>query len=316
LVVAVLSTSTTGPPASTDIVVRRPIIAFSCRSVFSLTSITRPIYKRLATIPREPGSRTTSKLVDVNDRGVGSILSTMTDGTNGKRVAILTGGTGGLGTALTKRLFARKHRIGATYLVPDEATAYENAFGKDEDELLLRRVNAVEPQEITAFMSEAYEHFGRIDALACLVGGWAGGKDVVDTDDVRFDRMLDLNLRSAFYSVRAAIPHLEASGGGSILLIGSRAALEAPAGQAAFNIAKAGVVALAKTAALEVEEANIAVNVILPSVIDTPATREALPFSDYVKWPTPDEIAAVAEYLLSGESVVISGAAIPVYGKA
>ena len=73
--------------------------------------------------------------------------------------------------------------------------------------------------------------------------------------------------------------------------------------------------ALAKTVALEVEDANITVNVQLPAVIDTPATRKALPYSDYVKWPTPDEIAAVAEYLLSGDSVVISGAAIPVYGR-
>ena len=231
-------------------------------------------------------------------------------------VAIVTGATGGLGTALTRRLLAKGYRIGATYLVPDEATEYENTFGSDEDELLLRRVNAVEADEITDFMAAAYEHFGRIDSVAALVGGWAGGRDVSQTDDVRFERMLDLNLRSAFYTVRAALPHLEASGGGSLLLIGSRAAVDAPAGQAAFNIAKAGVVALAKTVALEVEDANITVNVLLPAVIDTPATREALPYADYVKWPTPDEIAAVAEYLLSGDSAVISGAAIPVYGKA
>ena len=74
------------------------------------------------------------------------------------------------------------------------------------------------------------------------------------------------------------------------------------------------MVALAKTAALEVEHAGITVNVILPSLIDTPHTRAALPYSDYVKWPTPDEIAAVAEYILTGESAVISGASIPVYG--
>ena len=233
-----------------------------------------------------------------------------------QRVAILTGATGGLGTALTKRLLDGRHRIGATYLIPEEATEYENAFARDEDEMFLRRVNAVEPDEITEFMGNVFDHFGRIDAVACLVGGWAGGRDVSDTDNVRFDRMLDLNLRSAFYTVRAAIPHLEATGGGSILLISSRGAIDSPPGQAAFNIAKAGVVALAKTVALELEESNITVNVILPAVIDTPATREALPYSDYVKWPTPDEIAAVADYLLSGESVVISGAAIPVYGKA
>ena len=231
-------------------------------------------------------------------------------------VAILTGATGWLGTALTTRLLAKGYRIGATYLIPDEADEYEERFPYDEDRLVLRRVNAVEREKIDGFMASIASRFGRVDVVGALVGGWAGGRDVADTDDIRFDRMIDLNLRSAFCTVRAAIPYLEAGGGGRILLVGSRAAVDTPPGQAAFNIAKAGVVSLAKTAALELEEADITVNVILPSVIDTPATRATLPYSDYVKWPTPDEIAAVAEYILTGESGVMSGAAVPVYGKA
>ena len=231
-------------------------------------------------------------------------------------VAVLTGATGWLGTALTTRLLAKGYRIGATYLIPDEAVGYEERFPYDEDRLVLRRVNAVEREKIDGFMASIASRFGRVDVVGALVGGWAGGRDVADTDDIRFDRMIDLNLRSAFCTVRAAIPYLEAGGGGRILLVGSRAAVDTPPGQAAFNIAKAGVVALAKTAALELEEADITVNVILPTVIDTPATRAALPYSDYVKWPTPDEIAAVAEYILTGESGVMSGAAVPVYGKA
>ena len=230
-------------------------------------------------------------------------------------VAVLTGATGWLGTALTKRLLAKGYRIGATYLIPLEADEYEDRFPYDEDRLVLRRVNAVEPEQIGGFMESTASRFGRIDAVAALVGGWAGGRDVADTDDMRFDRMIDLNLRSAFCTVRAAIPFLVAGGGGRILLVGSRAAVDTPPGQAAFNIAKAGVVALAKTAALELEEADVTVNVILPSVIDTPRTRATLPYSDYVKWPTPEEIAAVADYILTGESGVMSGAAIPVYGK-
>lgn len=231
-------------------------------------------------------------------------------------VAVLTGATGWLGTALTTRLLAKGYRIGATYLIPDEAVGYEERFPYDEDRLVLRRVNAVEREKIDGFMASIAARFGRVDVVGALVGGWAGGRDVADTDDIRFDRMIDLNLRSAFCTVRAAIPYLEAGGGGRILLVGSRAAVDTPPGQAAFNIAKAGVVALAKTAALELEEADITVNVILPTVIDTPATRATLPYSDYVKWPTPDEIAAVAEYILTGESGVMSGAAVPVYGKA
>jgi NAD(P)-dependent dehydrogenase (short-subunit alcohol dehydrogenase family) len=152
--------------------------------------------------------------------------------------------------------------------------------------------------------------------MVALVGGWAGGRDVDETDDVRFERMLDLNLRSAFYSVRAALPHLKQAGWGRIILVGSRAAVDYPSGQAAFNIAKAGVVALGKSVAQELDGTGVTANVLMPSVIDTPATRESLPFADYVNWPTPDEIAAVAEFLLSEESEVINGAEIPVYGRA
>ena len=231
-------------------------------------------------------------------------------------VAVITGATGWLGTALTRRLLAKGYRIGATYLRPAEADDYENRFPFDEDRLVLRRVNVVEPQEIGDFMDSVASRFGRMDAVAALVGGWAGGRDIAETDDVRFDMMIDLNLRSAFCTLRAAIPHLKVSGGGRVLMIGSRAVTETPPGQAAFNAAKAGVVALAQTAAQELEDENTTVNVILPSVIDTPLTREAFPYAEYVSWPTPDEIAAVADYVLTGESAVMSGAAIPVYGKA
>lgn len=231
------------------------------------------------------------------------------------RVAVVTGATGWLGSAVVGRILAKGYQVGATYLTPSEAEELEERFPYGRDRLMLRRVNAVERDQIDGFMNSVAARFGRIDAVAALVGGWAGGRDVATTDDIRFDRMIDLNLRSAFCTVRAAIPHLERAGGGRILLVGSRAAVDTPPGQAAFNIAKAGVIALAKTAALEVEDAGITVNVILPSVIDTPTTRAALPYSDYVNWPTPDEIAGVAEYVLTGESAVISGAAIPVFGK-
>ena len=230
-------------------------------------------------------------------------------------VAVIVGATGGLGTALTGRLIRQGYRIGATYLRPIETDDFEERFPFDEDQLVLRRVNATESGEVEDFLARVASRFGRIDAVASLAGGWAAGRDVKDTDDVRFDWMIDLNLRSAFYAVRAAIPHLEGNGG-RILLVGSRASVDNPPGQAAFNIAKAGVVALARTAAAELEDAGVTVNVILPSVIDTPATRRALPFAEYVKWPTPDEIAAVAEFILTGESGVMSGAVVPVYGRA
>lgn len=232
-----------------------------------------------------------------------------------QRVAVLTGGTGGLGTALAKRLAAKGHRLAVTYVRPEESRAFESVLDLDEEQLLLRRVDASNPEEMEAFLNEAKERFGSVDIVCSLVGGWAGGRDIEETSDVRFERMLDLNLVSAFNTLRASIPHLRASEAGRVVLVGSRAAIDTPAGQAAFNVAKAGVVALAKSASVELDDTNITVNVVMPSVIDTPATREALPFADYVHWPTPDEIAKVIEFLVSPESEVVSGGVIPVYGK-
>jgi NAD(P)-dependent dehydrogenase (short-subunit alcohol dehydrogenase family) len=202
-----------------------------------------------------------------------------------------------------------------TYLLPEEAERFESQFEVDDDRISLRRVDATNPEAIGGLMKEIAEQFGAIHVVCALVGGWAGGRDVEDTDDLRFERMIDLNLRSAFYTARAALPHLKAAGWGRLLLVGSRAAFDTPGGQAAFNAAKAGVVALGKTIAQELDGTKVTCNVLLPSVIDTPATRATAPYADYITWPTPDEIAAVAEFLISEGSGVINGAAIPVFGR-
>ncbi|MDX1450722.1 MAG: SDR family NAD(P)-dependent oxidoreductase, partial [Acidimicrobiia bacterium] len=124
------------------------------------------------------------------------------------RTIVIVGGTGGLGTALTRRLIRSDARIAVTYLLPEEATSFEDEFGTDESQILLRRVDATDPGAMEDFVSDVKSHWGPFNGLAALVGGWAGGRDVEATDDVRFDRMIDLNLRSAFNSVRASIPLL------------------------------------------------------------------------------------------------------------
>jgi NAD(P)-dependent dehydrogenase (short-subunit alcohol dehydrogenase family) len=232
------------------------------------------------------------------------------------KTVVITGGTGGLGTALVRRLVRSDHRIAVSYLLPEEAQTFEDEFEVDEERIVLTRVDCTNAESVNAFIKEVAERWGSVDMLCSLVGGWAGGRDVEETDDLRFERMIDLNLRSAFYAVRAVIPHMKAGEWGRIILVGSRGAIEFPEAQAAFNIAKAGVMALGRSVATELEGTGVTANVLVPAVIDTPATRRSLPYADYVNWPTPDEIAAVAEFVLSEESGVMNGALVPVYGRA
>ena len=229
-------------------------------------------------------------------------------------VAILTGGTGGLGREVAARLADRGFRLAITYLVPEEANHVEELLRLPEDRLLLKRVDWTDGEAASDFTKEAVEGLGGLNVLACLVGGWSGGRDVEETDDVRFERMIDLNLRSSFNAARAAIPHLRAADWGRVIMVGSRSAIDPPSGQAMYNVAKAGVIALAQSIAEEVSEAEVTSNVVLPALIDTPAFRQVVPFANYVDWPTPGEIAAVIDFLASEESSVINGAMIPVYG--
>ena len=230
--------------------------------------------------------------------------------------AVVTGGTGALGRALVPMLVRRNFRLAITYIIPDEARQLEELIDLDEDQMMLRRVDTTDAEAVNVFMKDTVEAFGEINVLCSLVGGWAGGRDISETDNLRFDRMIDLNLRSTFNTLRAAIPHMREADWGRIIAVGSKAAVDTPAGQAAFNMAKAGVAALISSAARELDDTTVTANVILPTVIDTPATRAALPYADYVNWPKPEEIAGVIDFLASPGSVVINGASIPVYGGA
>ena len=237
---------------------------------------------------------------------------------NAANVGIVTGGTGSVGRELLPLLVRRSFKLGVTYIIPEEATELEaeleSSLDLSEDEILLRRIDASDAQAMDKFTQEVVDAFGGLNVLVCLVGGWLGGRDVDETDDVRFDRMIDLNLRSSFNAVRAAIPHFKQQEWGRIVLMGSRHAIDTPSGQAAYNIAKAGVGALGRSVAAELADYNITCNVLLPSVIDTPTTRAALPYAEYVNWPKPEEIANVIDFLTSHRSVVIDGAEIPVWG--
>lgn len=156
--------------------------------------------------------------------------------------------------------------------------------------------------------------FGRIDILAHLVGGFAGGKTIAETDTATFQRMLDLNLNSTFHVLRAVIPLMRRAGTGRIVAIGSRTA-EDPGPGVAYSASKAALVSLLRTVAAENKDLAITANVILPGTMDTPANRQAMPGADTSKWVQPASVASLIVWLANDAGKDVNGAVIPVYGR-
>ncbi len=161
---------------------------------------------------------------------------------------------------------------------------------------------------------------GRADAplgaAVNLVGGFAQGGRVHETPVEDFEAQLTLNLRPTYLVCAAALPHLLAAGGGAVVCVSSRAALRPFPGAAGYITAKAGVLALVDALAAEYRRDGVRVNAIVPSVIDTPANRRAQPDADHAKWVLPEEIADVVRFLCADGSGVVSGAHVPVFGRA
>jgi NAD(P)-dependent dehydrogenase (short-subunit alcohol dehydrogenase family) len=149
-----------------------------------------------------------------------------------------------------------------------------------------------------------------------LVGGYTAGGRVHETPIEEFDAQFRVNLRPTYLVTQAALPSLIAAGGGSIVCVGTRAALRPFSGAAGYISSKAAVIAFVAALAVEYRDEGVRANAILPSVIDTPANRASMPNGDFGKWVKPAAIAGVIAHLLSDDSAPTSGAAVPVYGRA
>jgi len=223
------------------------------------------------------------------------------------KVIVITGAKGGLGTFVTHAfLMAGARVVGVSRSITGEdfpqegftAMAAELSSGDHAQKL----IDAVAART------------GRIDGLVHLMGGFTGGFPVAETDDVTFDRMIDMNLRSAFHMIRAVLPPMRAQGFGRIIAIGSKAAVEPAAMAGIYAASKAALVSLIRTVARENVDRGIAANVVLPGTMDTPANRSAVPDADFSKWVNPCQVAGLLVHLASDRSAHINGAAIPIYG--
>jgi NAD(P)-dependent dehydrogenase (short-subunit alcohol dehydrogenase family) len=226
--------------------------------------------------------------------------------------AIVTGGTGGLGSAVVERLLNDGWRVVVPWIMENEL---ERVPARDGLELiradLFDQTAVAEVVELGASDASA-----PLRGVVNLVGGFAAGARIHETPIEDFERQFRLNLRPTYLMTAAAVPHLLSGGGGSIVCVGTRAALQPFSGAAGYVSSKAAVIAFAQAAAVEYKNDGIRCNAILPSVIDTPGNRTAMPKADFAKWVKPAEIAGVIAFLLSDDSRPTSGAAVPVYGRA
>ena len=232
------------------------------------------------------------------------------------KVALITGGTGALGRAVTAAFVEAGAAVAVTYVVDPEVPECKVCLGPWADAPLFLKADVTVEAEVKKLVQTVVERLGRVDILLNLVGGYVGDLPVKELPEATWDHMVNINLKSAFLCCKHAVPVMQRGGGGRIVTVSSRAALKVFPGISAYATAKAGLLAFTETLASEVLKDNITVNAILPSVIDTPANRKAMPGADASVWVKPEEIARVLLFLCSEASREISGAAVPIYGRA
>ena len=231
------------------------------------------------------------------------------------KVALVAGGTGGLGRAVSLAFLEQGSKVFVTYRRAQEFQVLTKMAGENASRLVGQNVDVTDETAVQQFVQGIVAEHGRLDFLVNAVGAYVGGVKLWELDPKVFDQMLTLNLRSGFMLSRAVVPVMLKQGSGAIVNVAAKAALDHSAGAAAYAASKAAAVAMMDSLAADVKGTGVRVNSILPSIIDTEVNRKAMPGADFSKWPKPEEIARVILFLCSDDARVVHGAAIPVYGE-
>lgn len=225
-------------------------------------------------------------------------------------VILITGAAGHLGRAVAHDFAQRGAR---RVLLDVSAQALQGAFSPDANTLLLP-VNLLDAAQVNEAVGQAIGHFGRIDVLAALAGGFQMGEPVHALSDDRWNAMFDMNARTLLNTVRAVVPDMLARGRGRIVSVGALSAQKGQAHMGAYCASKSTVMRLSESLAAELRDKGINVNCVLPSILDTPANRQAMPDADFSRWVDPVDLARVITFLASDEARAIHGACLPVSG--
>lgn len=228
-----------------------------------------------------------------------------------ERSVLITGGTGGLGTAVVARFLADGWRVVVPWVAEKEL-----AHLPARDGLELVEADLFEPASVArAVELAAGDSDAPLRAMVNLVGGFSAPGRVHETPIEEFETQFRLNLRPAYLCAQACLPHLIDAGGGAIVCVSSRAAIRPFSGAAGYIASKRAVIAFVEALAVEYRDDGVRANAVLPSVIDTPGNRASQPDADTSKWVPPEQIAGVIAFLCSDDAAPTSGAAVPVYGR-
>ena len=226
------------------------------------------------------------------------------------RTAIVTGGSGGLGTAVTRRFLDDGWQVVVPWVAEEEL----GRLGEHPN-LTLVYADLFTEEGAAAALAAAADTGGPLRAVVNLVGGFAVGERLHATPVADFERLVRLNLRPTYLTCQAALPRLIEAGGGAIVCMASRAAVAPFSGGSGYAVAKAAVLALVDSLAVEYGADGVRTNAVLPSVIDTPANRAANPDTDPSVWVSPEEIAGLIAYVCGDAARSVNGAHLEIYGR-
>ena len=224
---------------------------------------------------------------------------------------MLTGAAGNLGQAVAAAFAAQGARL---VLLDRRLDALQHSFGTENPDRLLLATDLLDPGQIAAALAAAEARFGRIHVLCNLAGGFRMGEAVHATSDSTWDLLFDTNARTLLNMARSLVPHMLAQGGGKIVNVGAFAAQKGVAQMGAYCASKSSVIRLTEAMAAELREQNINVNCVLPTILDSPENRAAMPDADPARWVSLDDLAQVIVFLASDAARAVHGAALPVTG--
>jgi NAD(P)-dependent dehydrogenase (short-subunit alcohol dehydrogenase family) len=230
------------------------------------------------------------------------------------RTVLITGAAGNLGRAVANAFAAQGANLALIDLTREALEAAYGAENSGNEQRLFAATNLLEQNSVSQAVAAAMQRFGRIDVLCNLAGGFRMGEAVHESSDQNWDFLFDLNSRTLLHTTRAIVPHMLEAGGGKIINVGAFAAQKGQAQMGVYTAAKSVVIRLTESMAAELRTKNINVNCVLPTIIDTPENRAAMPKADPANWVAPEALADVIVFLASDAARAVHGAALPVTG--